>query len=82
MATRRTKTVEEPAVEEATPSDQGKKQTASSKKASSMVKVLNKGRYFFVQPSTGIRIPAGQVTEVRDDAWLSLQLKAGLFERQ
>jgi hypothetical protein len=46
-----------------------------------MVKVKNNGRFFFRQPSTGIRIDGGGgVEELKHDRWLQLQLNSGLME--
>lgn len=57
---------------------QEKKQTA---KPTGMVKVKNNGRFFLRQPSTGIRIDAGSVEELKNDNWLQLQIDRRLMER-
>lgn len=44
-----------------------------------LVKVANNTSYFFVQPSTGIRIEAKGVAEFRNDGWLKNQLAAKLL---
>lgn len=54
---------------------------AEEKSAGKMVKVKNLGRYFFRQPSTGIRIAGKGTAELRDDAWLQLQVSSGLMEK-
>lgn len=53
----------------------------SRKAAGGMVKVRNNGKYFFRQPSTGIRIDGKAVAELKDDNWLKLQLSHGLMEK-
>jgi hypothetical protein len=70
MATRKTaEPVQEEAVKEA-PAKSG------------MVRVRNHGRFFLRQPSTGIRIDGqGGVTELKDDAWLDLQISRRLMEK-
>lgn len=75
---------EEPKVEEpkATEDVQPEEPKAAEPKVSDkLVKVYNPQRYFYVQPSTGIRIKSKTVTEVRDDNWLALQLDAKVLQR-
>lgn len=52
------------------------------KSSGKLVKVYNPQRYFYVQPSTGIRINAQTVTEVRDDNWVALQVGANILQRK
>ena len=46
-----------------------------------LVKVCNNTSYFFVQPSTGIRIESKGVAEFRNDGWLKNQLAAKLLSK-
>lgn len=65
------------------PEEQPKaKEPEAPKSSGKMVKVYNPQRYFYVQPSTGIRIKSKEVTEVRDDNWIDLQVKGGILERK
>jgi len=74
---------EETKVQEPAPEEQPKAKEPEAPKASGkMVKVYNPQRYFYVQPSTGIRIKSKEVTEVRDDNWIDLQVKGGILERK
>ena len=55
------------------------KATAPTRSAG-MVKVLNKAKSYLQQPSTGIRIPADQMKEVKEDSWVKIQVEAGLLQ--
>lgn len=79
----------EPKTEEKTqeapekPEDQVQEESAARAQGpdDQMVKVKNNGRFFFRQPSTGIRIDGGGgVKELKRDRWLQLQLNSGLME--
>lgn len=69
-----------PATEEKAQEPAPKK--AEEPKASNLVEVYNPQRYFYVQPSTGIRIGSKTVTKVSDDNWLALQVDAGILQRK
>lgn len=65
--------VDDPATEEVKGED--------PKASSTMAMVRNLRKSFFYQPTTGLRIDAEEVKELRDDSWLELQIAAGLLER-
>lgn len=65
--------VEDPVAEEVKGED--------PKASSTMAMVRNLRKSFFYQPTTGLRIDAEEVKELRDDSWLELQIAAGLLER-
>lgn len=47
-----------------------------------MVKVNNRRRFHYVQPSTGVTIQGFEQGKLMlDDTWLELQCKAGILER-
>lgn len=58
----------EPAVEEQT-------------EAGRLVKVYNPQIWGYVQPGSGIKIPAKSFAELRDDGWLFNQLRAGVLQK-
>lgn len=51
------------------------------KAETNFTKVKNLTSTFFVQPSTGIRIGAKEVKELKDDGWLENQVKARLMAK-
>lgn len=68
--------VEETKVE--TPVEETKAPAAKDK----MVKVNNRRRFHYVQPSTGVTIQGFEQGKLMlDDTWLELQCKAGILER-
>lgn len=50
-------------------------------RSAGMVKVLNKAKSYLQQPSTNIRISAGEVKEVKDDSWVEIQVASKLLQR-
>lgn len=75
--------VEAPTTEEVKVEDQVAEEVKvdDPKASSTMAMVRNLRKTFFYQPTTGLRIDAEEVKELRDDSWLELQIAAGLLER-
>lgn len=73
------KAAEEPKVEE---SQTEEPKVEEPKASSKMVKVRNKARFDYVQPSTGIKIyvNTSEPTEVKNDGWVKHFVDAGLLE--
>ena len=60
--------------------EQQQPKAAAPTRSAGMVKVLNKAKSYLQQPSTGIRISADQMKEVKEDSWVKIQVEAGLLQ--
>lgn len=76
-------TEEEVATPAPAPEPKGKRAraNAAAKTSTGLVSVFNPNSLHFVQPSTGIRIGGKQTKDLKQDAWLDLQVKAGVLDK-
>lgn len=66
---------------QAKPAPKAAKPATTSSTSSNLVKCAVVRGGFYVQPSTGIRISGSNPTELKDDSWLNVQVKAGLIKK-